>query len=100
MDEVKKHNTEDDCWMVLFNKVYNPTEFLPEHPGGSEALEISYGADGTKSWLDQGHGEYHLTIMEQYIIGKLKKSEDENEQDEFLKNFELNRKKDADEDTI
>ena len=31
MDEVKKHNKEEDGWMVYNNKVYNVTKFIPKH---------------------------------------------------------------------
>ena len=28
MDEVQKHNTEDDCWLAIKGKVYDVTPFL------------------------------------------------------------------------
>lgn len=33
--EVSKHNTREDCWVIIHDKVYDLTNFLPEHPGGS-----------------------------------------------------------------
>ena len=38
IDDVKKHNKKDDCWVVLHGEVLNVTEFLPEHPGGEKAI--------------------------------------------------------------
>eukprot|EP00894_Picocystis_sp_ML_P000578 jgi/Pico_ML_1/51095/g2182.t2 len=38
MEEVQKHNTEDDCWLVIGEKVYDVTAYLPEHPGGADIM--------------------------------------------------------------
>jgi len=42
MDEVKKHNKDSDCWVVLHNQVYDVTKFLNDHPGGKKAIML-YG---------------------------------------------------------
>lgn len=44
MEEVQKHNTEDDCWLVIGEKVYDVTAYLPEHPGGADIMLGSTGA--------------------------------------------------------
>lgn len=36
--EVSQHNKEDDCWLVIDNKVYDVTKYLNDHPGGPEIL--------------------------------------------------------------
>ena len=33
-EEVSKHNTRDDCWIILGNDVLDITKFISEHPGG------------------------------------------------------------------
>merc|ERR1712146_167202 len=33
LEEVKKHNTEDDCWVVVDGDVLDVTNFLSDHPG-------------------------------------------------------------------
>lgn len=30
LSEVSNHDTHDDCWIVLYDRVYNVTEFLKE----------------------------------------------------------------------
>ena len=39
-DEVAKHSSADDCWIILYGKVYDLTEFIPEHPGGPQILSL------------------------------------------------------------
>lgn len=50
LDDVSKHNTEDDCWVVLNNQVLNVTEFLVEHPGGKKAIQLFAGKDASEEF--------------------------------------------------
>jgi cytochrome b involved in lipid metabolism len=47
MEEVAKHVTKEDCWVVLNNKVLNVTSFLSQHPGGELAILTFAGKDAT-----------------------------------------------------
>lgn len=38
--EVRKHNTADNCWIVLHQKVYDVSTFLDEHPGGAAGKDL------------------------------------------------------------
>ena len=44
-EEVEKHNSSSDCWMVIHGKVYDVTKFLVEHPGGEEVMLESKGEE-------------------------------------------------------
>ena len=39
LDEVSEHSSRNDGWMVIYDQVYDVTNFLREHPGGEEVIE-------------------------------------------------------------
>ena len=43
MREVAKHNSADDCWLVIHGKVYDLTDFARTHPGGSKVIQECAG---------------------------------------------------------
>jgi len=47
MDEVAKHNTKEDCWVVLYGKAYDLGKFARVHPGGAKLIYDCAGKDGT-----------------------------------------------------
>ena len=71
MKEVQQHNTLDDCWMVIFDKVYNITDFVYEHPGGDFILLEYAGQDATHSFLSTRHGSAAHKMLDKYWIGTL-----------------------------
>lgn len=50
LDDVSKHNTPEDCWVVVDGGVYNVTDFLEDHPGGKRAITIYAGKDATEQF--------------------------------------------------
>lgn len=48
LDEVAKHATREDCWVVVHGRVLDVTHFLEEHPGGPKAILGKAGLDATK----------------------------------------------------
>ncbi|CAJ1444387.1 unnamed protein product [Effrenium voratum] len=48
MEEVAKHNTKDDCWVVLYGKAYDLSKFAKVHPGGAKLITDAAGMDATK----------------------------------------------------
>ncbi|KAF7128345.1 hypothetical protein CNMCM5793_003075 [Aspergillus hiratsukae] len=48
--EVAKHNTPDSCWVILYGKVYDVTNFLSEHPGGAKIILKLAGKDATEEY--------------------------------------------------
>ncbi|KAL7925062.1 FMN-dependent dehydrogenase domain-containing protein [Trichoderma austrokoningii] len=48
--EVAKHNTADSCWVILYGNVYDVTDFLSSHPGGSKVILQLAGQDATEEF--------------------------------------------------
>jgi len=36
--DVQQHNTPEDCWIIVHQKVYDVSAFLADHPGGSKSI--------------------------------------------------------------
>ncbi len=49
LDDVAKHASETDCWMVVDGKVYNVTSGIDTHPGGPQILQ-GCGKDATEMY--------------------------------------------------
>merc|ERR1719218_352485 len=50
MEEVAKHTTKGDCWVVVAGEVLNVTDFLKDHPGGELAILTFGGKDATEEF--------------------------------------------------
>merc|ERR1719183_127283 len=50
MEEVAKHTTKGDCWVVVAGNVLNVTDFLKDHPGGELAILTFGGKDATEEF--------------------------------------------------
>ena len=45
MQEVERHNSPEDCWVVINSRVYDLTSFHQDHPGGSNIITDNAGKD-------------------------------------------------------
>ena len=65
-EEVKSHNSEFDCWVIISGKVYNITPYLAYHPGGKSILVKVAGKDATDLF-----NKFHAWVNIEGMIGKL-----------------------------
>ncbi|ODQ78540.1 hypothetical protein BABINDRAFT_162748 [Babjeviella inositovora NRRL Y-12698] len=71
LEEVEKHVTSSDLWMVIYDKVYNITTFLDLHPGGAEVLFDCSGVDATAAFEDVCHSNDAIKMLKPYLVGHL-----------------------------
>jgi cytochrome b involved in lipid metabolism len=55
--EVSKHKTENDCWTVVRDNVYDVSGFASKHPGGSKPVINSCGIDSTQYFVKKHGGQ-------------------------------------------
>lgn len=74
LQEVAKHNTKKDCWVIIHDKAYDLTDFLDEHPGGPGIILKYAGKDATKAF-DPIHPSDTLQkyLKPQYHKGEVEK---------------------------
>lgn len=69
VDQVKAHDLPTDLWMIVYNKVYNVTEFAKDHPGGVEVLFDCGGVDATEAFDDVAHSDDAVRMLDPFYIG-------------------------------
>jgi hypothetical protein len=67
--EVAKHNTEDSLWCIIDHRVYDLTDFVDAHPGGSVVLAQVGGQDATVDFYNLHRQEVLEKYRDQLCIG-------------------------------
>lgn len=75
LDEVAWHDTSDNCWLVIYDFVYDCTDFLKTHPGGYDVILEYAGRDATLAFIGTGHSSMARQSLERYLIGELPQGE-------------------------
>ncbi len=70
LNEIAKHNNQNDCWMAIGGKVYDVTSFIGSHPGGERAILSGCGKDATNAF-DSRHSQAAFDLLPQFFIGNL-----------------------------
>lgn len=80
MAEIAKHNSQNDCWMLISGKVYNITSYFGKHPGGNATMDATCGKDATAAYMtkdpnatESGFGSAHSSraksLLDNYYLG-------------------------------
>jgi len=70
IQEVLKHNTENDCWVIIGNDVYNVTSLIDVHSGGRDAIIDHCGTNATKVFFGK-HDPEDYNFLQKYYIGTI-----------------------------
>jgi cytochrome b involved in lipid metabolism len=74
MEQVKANNSSSKCWSVIDSKVYDLTNWINSHPGGSGAITALCGTDGTTAFKGQHGGSGQpASRLAGYLLGPLTK---------------------------
>jgi len=72
MEEVAKHNTKDDLWVVVKGVVMDLSNWLDEHPGGPQAIMNFMGRDATEEFEMLHDDEVIPKYAPEQVIGRVK----------------------------
>ncbi len=72
-EELAEHASLESCWMAIEGKVYDFTDYIPEHPTPPSVMEPWCGREATEGMRTKGYGRDHSpaawAMMEDYLIG-------------------------------
>ncbi|KAL7926301.1 putative fumarate reductase/succinate dehydrogenase [Trichoderma austrokoningii] len=72
MEEVAKHNTKEDLWVVVKGVVMDLTNWVEEHPGGVNAILNFMGRDATEEFAMLHDDEVIPKYAPSQVIGRVK----------------------------
>ena len=74
MAQVRANNTAANCWAVINDSVYDLTNWIKSHPGGSGAIVGLCGTDGSSSFNARHGGQSSpKSTLAGYLLGPLEK---------------------------
>lgn len=72
--QVAAHNSASDCWSIVNGNVYNLTNWINRHPGGSQGILSICGKDGTSAFQGQhGSNTNAKQTLETFKVGMVQK---------------------------
>ena len=79
LEEVAKHASPKDCWVVIKDKVYDLTAYIPKHPAPEGVLTKYCGKNADTGWetkdKKRAHSRAAEKLLARYAIGELAKRE-------------------------
>jgi len=74
VQQVKAKNTATNCWSIVNGKVYNLTDWVSKHPGGSSRIIAMCGKNASRAFNGQHASQGSPTSsLAEYQIGIVRK---------------------------
>ncbi|CAG8609554.1 2613_t:CDS:2, partial [Racocetra persica] len=70
IDQISKHDSKEDCWIIVDKRVYDCTKFLEQHPGGADSILMNAGTDCSGDF-NAIHSSKAKSMLSDYYIGDL-----------------------------
>jgi cytochrome b involved in lipid metabolism len=85
MEEISKHNNQNNCWLLIDGKVYDITSYFGSHPGGNSTMSPTCGVDATAAYATRDpnakkssgnvkHSADARNMLNDYYLGNLNQS--------------------------
>lgn len=76
LSKISEYNSQEDCWLLINNKVYDVTSYINSHPGGRAEIIQGCGKDATNLFDTKGNkGSSHSStasfLLNFFYIGYL-----------------------------
>lgn len=68
--KIAKHNSKEDCYLIIDDKVYDVSTYIGKHPGGSKSITSRCGEEVTGIFASI-HSNFAWDLLNDYYIGTL-----------------------------
>ncbi len=75
LDEVAERDTLENCWVAIEGKVYDLSDYIPNHPTPPSVIKPWCGQEASEGMRTKGYGRDHSAaawgMLDDYLIGRL-----------------------------
>jgi|GEM_PF-553938 len=75
LDELAEHDGAESCWKAIHGRVYDITDYVPDHPTDEAVILEWCGRESTEGWDNKRPGVPHSPraegMLEAYLVGRL-----------------------------
>eukprot|EP01083_Nonionella_stella_P046367 124135_1 len=77
LKEISKHKTKDDLWIILYDKVYDITAIVSQHPGGEKIVlkHVAKNQDLTEPFEKVQHSSKARYVVSEFVVGTVPNTE-------------------------